>query len=155
MFYLFFSAKCRIVSCFYIVFSQSLQSNHNPNFSLSFHGFRMSKINFTQITLIDFTYIYLLWHIIIHKYRWIPHLSLLILTLNVEVLTTLPSKRKATLGPGAPMTPIFWVNDPIVLMVHQDLLLLLMTFWPLGIADPKLGPWGLLKQVSHFSWRGV
>ncbi len=32
---------------------------------------------------------------------------------------------------------------------------LLMTFWPLGIADPKLGSWGHLNQVLRFFWRGV
>ncbi len=31
----------------------------------------------------------------------------------------------------------------------------LVTFWPLGVADPKLGSWRFLNQVLRFFWRGV
>ncbi len=84
---------------------------------------------------------------------------------------TLPSKRNATLVSGASMTPI-WGQRP-----HMDKKLLkgavssisslceaygsklgklplLMTFWPPGVIDPKLGSFGLLNQVLPFLLEG-
>ncbi len=42
-----------------------------------------------------------------------------------------------------PLTPL----TPIWGQLH-----LLMNFSPLGVTDPKLGSWGLQKEVLHFFW---
>ncbi len=67
--------------------------------------------------------------------------------------STLPSKGNTTLGSGAQL----WGQKILkgVVSMAQGKLPLLITFWPLGVNNPKLESWGLLNQVLRFFWRGV
>ncbi len=62
----------------------------------------------------------------------------------------LPPKRNATLGSGAPMTPVYGQQPQgLKRLLPRVINSLLTTFYP------KLTPWELLNQVLHFFWRGV